>query len=156
MSDAQYAIVPDMEDRLNSDVLTGLLEDYDEEEHTSPTLDDILKQVSGTIDGWLSARFRLPLGEPPKLLTDLACDLAQLEIYLRLSAPAPEGVLLKSERALEMLKEIAAGRAGLGEASDASLSAAGRGIKASADSPPKHVMKDTDASAEHRRSRIGW
>ena len=156
MSDAQYATVPDMEDRLSADVLSGLLADYDSGAHTSPTLDDVLKQVSGTIDGWLSARFRLPLEETPKLLTDLACDLAQLELYLRLSAPAPEGVLLKSERALEMLKEIAAGRAGLGEAGDASLSAAGRRVLSSSDSPPRHVMRDTDAPADDRRSGIGW
>jgi len=156
MSESQYASVNDMEDRLSSDILTGLLADYDPGEHSSTTLDDVLKQVSGTIDGWLSVRYRLPLEEVPNLLTDLACDLAQLELYLRLSAPTPEGVVLKSERALEMLKEIASGKAGLGNSGEAALSAGGRSVKSSTNSPPRHVMSDTDAPPDTRRSRIGW
>lgn len=74
-------------------------------------LDQAIADAAAEIDGYLSARYTLPLGSVPAALTRVAADIARYDLY---SSVAPEHVRQRYEDARRFLEQIAAGRVQLG------------------------------------------
>lgn len=78
-------------------------------------VDRALVQASAEIDGWISARYKLPLGTQPKALERPCVDIAA---YILANSHASLTVTIEDRYkfAVDFAKAIGAGRAGLGEA----------------------------------------
>jgi phage gp36-like protein len=81
-----------------------------------------LADTDAMIDGYLAARYALPLAETPAMLTDLALSIA---IYKCHRNVASEKVQRDYDNALKMLRDIAAGTIRLPLAAGAEPAAAG-------------------------------
>ena len=68
-------------------------------------------RADGEIDAALAGRYSLPLASVPTLLIGVACDVTRFYLY---RDAMPEEVRKRYENATKMLREIAAGRLGLG------------------------------------------
>lgn len=78
-------------------------------------VDQALAQASAEIDGWLSARYSLPLRTQPKTLERPCIDIAAYILansHTRLTVTIED----RYKHAIDFLKALGAGRAGLGEA----------------------------------------
>ncbi|WP_439523175.1 gp436 family protein [Marivita sp.] len=90
-------LLVDLTDR--GDVATGLIDDN--------TLDQALDHASAEIDGYMAARYVLPLSEVPRLVTDLTCALA----VWRLHTNEPSGKIKADyEAAQKKLLQISDGK----------------------------------------------
>lgn len=79
------------------------------------SVDQALAQASAEIDGWLSARYKVPLASQPKSLERPCIDIAAYILansHTRLTVTIED----RYKHAVDFLKAIGAGRAGLGEA----------------------------------------
>ncbi len=114
-----YAAPQDLLNRYpNRDLVQLSNEDPASQAVDMAVLQQALDDASAEIDGYLGARFALPLGDPPAVLTRLAADIA---IY-RLQALRPLHDLTDARRryddAIAMLTRVAAGELTLGIAAD--------------------------------------
>lgn len=78
-------------------------------------VDEALAQASAEIDGYLSARYDLPLGRAPRALERPCIDIAAYVLansHTRLTTTIED----RYKHAINFLKLIADGKAGLGEA----------------------------------------
>jgi len=66
-----------------------------------------LNSAQSEVDGYVGAKYLLPLSVWPVLLTDLTCDVARYKLY---KDQAPDAVLKRYEQAIAKLRDIAAGR----------------------------------------------
>lgn len=104
-----------------------LADDADGDEATQHCLDTIAQALSvtdGIINSYLSVRYTLPLAVTPAVLKENALDLARFELH---RAHAPEDVKARRDMAISYLKDLAAGRAKLGEVDIDSGSASNTG-----------------------------
>lgn len=85
-------------------------------------LDHALQAADGEIDSYLAARFALPLASVPVILRDCACDLARYRLHDR---GTPERVQKNHDNRIAWLRDLAAGRATLAEASELLAPASG-------------------------------
>ncbi|MDO5631133.1 MAG: DUF1320 domain-containing protein [Paracoccus sp. (in: a-proteobacteria)] len=79
------------------------------------TVDQALAQASAEIDGWLSARYQIPLARQPRALERPCIDIAAYILansHTRLTVTIED----RYKHAIALLKDIGAGRAGLGDA----------------------------------------
>lgn len=67
--------------------------------------------AAGEIDGYLSARYTVPLSPVPVVLTRIACDIARWFLY---EDQATDQVRDRYDRAIAFLKGVAKGEIGLG------------------------------------------
>jgi phage gp36-like protein len=102
-------------------VLTDLIARFGEREliqltdRATPPADQIdatvaqpaLDAAASMIDGYVGAKYALPLPATPPLLTDVACDLARYRLY---SDQAPEAVRDRYKDAILTLRGISEGR----------------------------------------------
>lgn len=70
-----------------------------------------LADADAEIDAALAGRYQLPLPSVPLLLTRIACDLARYNLY---TDNVPETVKARQEKAVALLRDLAAGRTSLG------------------------------------------
>ncbi|NJL03254.1 MAG: DUF1320 domain-containing protein [Spirulinaceae cyanobacterium SM2_1_0] len=90
-----------------------------------PTLEQTLMDVTAEIDGYVGARYALPLPSTPSTLRAAACDMARYRLDRNLQR---EDVRLRYEDWIKFLRDVAAGRASLGlPASDQSPPVAPQG-----------------------------
>lgn len=66
--------------------------------------------ANGVIDGYLAARYTLPLATTPELVRAWALDITRFRLW---DEQAPEEVRRRYEDALEQLRDLAAGRMSL-------------------------------------------
>lgn len=101
-------------------------------------IDRALADAAAEIDGYVAARYRLPLPVVPAVLTRIACDIARYRLW---QDAASEEVRARYEDARRLLEAIARGLVSLGlAAADApppSLAAARSGP------PPVFTRRDT-------------
>ncbi len=114
-----YAAPQDLLNRYpNRDLVQLTNEDSAAQSVDTTVLQQALDDASAEIDGYLGARFTLPLTDPPAVLNRLAADIAMY----RLQALRPLHDLADARRryddAIEMLRRVAAGELTLGIASD--------------------------------------
>lgn len=75
-------------------------------------LDRAIADANAEIDGYVGARYALPLPDPvPPVLVPIACDIARYRLF---DDSVPEIVRQRYEDAIARLKDIAAGRLSLG------------------------------------------
>jgi phage gp36-like protein len=70
-----------------------------------------LQAADNKINGYLAARYSLPLATVPELLKDLAGDIARHQLY---EDRVTDIVQKRYDDAIEMLKDISTGKASLG------------------------------------------
>jgi phage gp36-like protein len=114
-----YAAPQDLLNRYpNRDLVQLTNEDPAAQVVDTAVLQQALDDASAEIDGYLGARFALPLSDPPTVLNRLTADIA---VY-RLQALRPLHDLADARRryddAVAMLGRVAAGELTLGIASD--------------------------------------
>ena len=76
----------------------------------------VISDVDGFIDGYLSGRYTLPLASIPASLTRAACHLVRYDLY---DDPPPH-VQKRFDQALAWLRDLSAGRGSLGINQDGS------------------------------------
>ncbi|MFZ1326224.1 MAG: DUF1320 domain-containing protein [Candidatus Contendobacter sp.] len=76
-------------------------------EPDSEFIDSAIQRTDGLIDGYLMARYALPLVPVPLMLTAYACDIARYFLY---EDAAPEYVRQTYQDALRWLRDVASGK----------------------------------------------
>jgi phage gp36-like protein len=103
-----YAVVADLVTRFGERELIQLTD------RSNPPADQVdatvaqpaLDAAASLIDGYVGAKYALPLLSPPRLLTDLACDIARYRLY---ADQAPEIVKDRHAQAIRTLEGISRG-----------------------------------------------
>lgn len=84
----------------------------------NPTREDVIdvsrfeavsKDTDSLIDGYLRARYKLPLKTIPSFITQIAQDICAYRLYLRRPREIPENIVKNYEHAISNLKEIKKG-----------------------------------------------
>lgn len=78
-----------------------------------------IADASAEIDGYIAARYTLPLNAIPKIITRIAVDVALYQLFLARRMGATEEVRYRYTDARKMLENIAAGKLSLGVPSPA-------------------------------------
>lgn len=106
-----YATPQDLETRFGADELLKLADRDGDGLADAGVIERALADAEAEINGYLTARYRLPLATVPLLLTRLACDLAR---YALAEDHTPEPVAKRAEEARQLLKRLADGTVNLG------------------------------------------
>ncbi|AIJ09264.1 gp436 family protein [Edwardsiella anguillarum] len=106
-----YATVADMRVRYRDDLLNSLLRRVGTAELDTEKLDRALTDASALIEGYLSARYALPLSAIPRLLTQHCCAIA---FYYLNDERATEQTTQRYKDALRWLNEVKNGDLQLG------------------------------------------
>ena len=103
-------------------------------------LERALIDASAEIDGYLRRQVSLPLGDPPHVLNVYCRDLALWRLYRNLGH---DGERLKAlrEGAIAWLKDVASGKVGLGDDTDAPRETSG-GV-AMTDGPERRLTRSS-------------
>lgn len=111
-----YATKQDLIDRFGADELEQLTDrDGSAEAIVDSVLDRALEDADAKINSYLSGHYTLPLTDPPDVLERTASDLARY--YLYQDGPT-EAVQKAFDHAVAFLRDVAAGRAQLGDQDD--------------------------------------
>lgn len=105
-----YATLADLETLYGSAELVELTDRADPPEGVvdEAVIDEALTTASAEIDGFLRARYALPLaGDPSPLLRTLCADMARFKLY---KSRATEEVRQRYDDAIARLKDLSAGR----------------------------------------------
>jgi len=73
----------------------------------SQAIADALTDASALIDGYVSARYSLPLAVVPGLLVGVCCDLARYALYIEAVPPI---VQQRRDQAISTLRDISQGK----------------------------------------------
>jgi phage gp36-like protein len=124
-----YCSAQDLHDRMTAARLDAMLPEATQ----AALLTAIITRASDRIDGYLSARFTVPV-PASGYMQDIALALCEYEVYRRSSAPAiPEKIRQAYEDAIKDLKELADGKRGIGGATPATADANPTGITITSD-----------------------
>lgn len=82
-----------------------------ESEIEEDLINGVIMIVSDTIDGYLRARYSLPIseGEVPPSLRDVALTLCKYKLWVRTDENAPEGLKSDRDKAIEFLRSVQRG-----------------------------------------------
>jgi len=103
-----YAVLADLIERFSQRELIQLT---DRSEPPADAIDAAVAQsaldaAGSIVDGYVGAKYALPLASFPPLLTDVACDIARYRLY---ADQAPELVETRYKEALTTLRDISRG-----------------------------------------------
>lgn len=114
-----YAQVTDMQARFpNRDLVQLSNEDPTVTSVNSAFVQTALNDASAEIDTYLEARFALPLGDPPAMLTRLCCDIAMYRMQALRPLHDVAEARKRYDDGIATLRRIAAGELTLGLATD--------------------------------------
>jgi phage gp36-like protein len=104
-----YATVADLISRFSQRELIQLT---DRSEPPADAVDEAIAQTgldaaAAVIDGYVGAKYALPLATVPAILTDVACDIARYRLY---ADQAPELVAARHKEAIEILRRSSGGQ----------------------------------------------
>lgn len=108
-----YATLDDLKKQLPEDLLINLTDDGGSGIIDTAVTDTALETADVEIDGYLGARYALPLSPVPGILGKLAVDIAIYNLYARRQGP-PEHWQKRYDNTIRFLERIADGRIGLG------------------------------------------
>jgi len=113
-----YVTQTDLERALGLRKLIQLANDTPGAEAPDPeVLAPITAAASQIVDGYLRARYELPLAPVPSVIADLALRLACYALYARrMESAVPETVKDRREQAIKLLEHIQLGKVTLGHA----------------------------------------
>ena len=108
-----YASLQNLTERFEQLELVQITNPHD---HTAQTVnqvkvDDALADADAVIDAKIGARYALPLATVPRVLRNIACDLARARLY---EDRITDHVLKREEAAMKLLDEIRDGKVTLG------------------------------------------
>lgn len=106
-----YATLDDMQRRFSEAELIDLTDRGGLGVIDSAVLDAALNDAKATINGYLAARYPLPLSTVPDVLSRVSCDLARYYLY---DERATEQVTKRHDDALKLLKQLSEGVVTLG------------------------------------------
>jgi len=119
-----YATADDLVTRFGLDEISQIAEPEDPgaADFDLARVDSALADATAQIDSYLRVRMTVPISPVPDVLRSAAADLARFKLH---DDHAPEAVADRYRSTVQWLKDIAAGRASLGEL-DASITPTGR------------------------------
>ncbi len=106
-----YATEQDLVARFGEDELIALTDRSGAGSIDSALVASALSDAAATIDGYLQARYPLPLATVPDVLQRLSCDIARYYLY---DENASDQVTKRHDDALKMLGQISNGMVTLG------------------------------------------
>lgn len=109
-------------DAIDADIVTRALEDADAD-----------------INAYLVRQHTLPLDPVPRLVLNLACDIARYKLH---AEHAPEQVEERHKSALKMLTDLATGKASLGD-DDPGAALPNQNSGPQVNAPPRTFSRDT-------------
>lgn len=110
---AAYAVLADVQDMVDADELVRLTDDAGSGTADEALVTNQLAKASAEMDGYLGARYALPLGSPPEILTSICVDIAVFNLYSRRQGP-PEHWTSRYRNAIAFLTKVAEGKISLG------------------------------------------
>lgn len=108
-----YASLDDLKKQIPEDLLIQLSDDAGTGAIDVTVTDTALETADVEIDGYLGARYALPLSPAPTILGKLAVDIAIYNLYARRQGP-PEHWQKRYDNTIRFLERIADGRISLG------------------------------------------
>lgn len=107
-----YATQQNLIDRFGEDELIQLTDRAGLDAIDATVISRALGDADATINGYLAARYTLPLSSPvPEILERLACDIARYALF---EDQVTEIVEKRYKDAIALLRDVSAGRAELG------------------------------------------
>lgn len=107
----QYATLADMIRRFREEELVQLT-DLDKSGDLVPaTVQAALDDAAAVIDAYLQQRYAMPLASVPRVLLNICCDLARAALY---EDSITDNVAKRQDAAMQMLRDLATGKIGLG------------------------------------------
>ncbi|WP_157669909.1 gp436 family protein [Chitinibacter sp. GC72] len=106
-----YATQADMLLRFGEDELLGLTDRENTGTIEASVVERNIADADAEIDGYLAARYQLPLGHTPPILNRLSCDIARYHLY---GERVTDTVRKRYEDAVRLLKGMADGSVKLG------------------------------------------
>lgn len=107
-----YATQQNLIDRFGEDELIQLTDRAGADAIDATVISRALGDADATINGYLAARYTLPLAAPvPEMLERLACDIARYALF---DDQVTEAVATRYKDAIALLRDVSAGRAELG------------------------------------------
>ena len=106
-----YAIQQNLIDRFGNTEILQLTDRDGDAAIDAAVIDGALEDADALINSYLESRYSLPLTSTPRLLRNLASDIARYQLY---DDRAPESVKNRYDAAIATLKDIASGKAQLG------------------------------------------
>ncbi|MHB1350113.1 MAG: gp436 family protein [Desulfobulbaceae bacterium] len=110
---ASYAVLADVQDMVDSDELVRLTDDAGSGVADEALITSQLAKASAEMDGYLGARYALPLATPPAILVSTCVDIAVFNMYARRQGP-PEHWAARYKNAIAFLTKVAEGKISLG------------------------------------------
>jgi phage gp36-like protein len=117
-----YATQQDLVDRFGAEELIQLTDRTGSGSVDPAVVNRALADADAEIDGYLAAKYTLPLAPVPAALGRLACDMARYYLY---DDRVTEAVTQRYKDAVNFLKSVANGTAKLGADTGAEPAAAG-------------------------------
>lgn len=112
-----YATQQDMIDRFGEDHLIQVTSDAGEA-LDAVAVDRALLDASAVIDGYLQARYRLPLADPPALLRIHACNIAMYQLLVLRPLGDVDDARKRYDDAVSFLTRVAEGKVSIGPTDD--------------------------------------
>lgn len=110
---AAYATVQDVRDRVDERTLESLTDDAGSGQVDDAVVQKALEDASGEIDGYLGARYALPLAPVPAIILAQCVALAVHQLYGR-RRDVPDHVESRRREAIRFLEQVAKGGITLG------------------------------------------
>jgi phage gp36-like protein len=108
-----YATLEDLTRQIPEDLLIQLTDDVGSGVIDTAVTDTALETADVEIDGYLGARYPLPLATVPPVIAKQAVDIAIYNLYARRMGP-PEHWQKRYENVIRFLERVADGRISLG------------------------------------------
>lgn len=110
---ATYALLADVQDMVDDTELVQLTDDTGAGTVDTDLVTSQLARASNIIDGYLGARYALPLASPPAILTDMCVDIAVYNMYSRRQGP-PDHWADRYKNTIAFLTKVSTGNISLG------------------------------------------
>jgi len=122
-----YATAQDLVTRFGLDEIsqTAPPEDPGAADFDAVRVESALTDSAAQIDSYLRMRMPVPVSPAPEVLVGAAADLARFKLH---DDHAPEAVMERYRATIQWLKDLAAGKASLGELDD-SVTPSGRVVR---------------------------
>ncbi len=108
-----YATTQDMVSRFGQQEVIALTDRENSGEIDEAVLAPALTEATAEIEGYLAARYALPLASPPRLVVGICCDIARYRLSGG-SVLETDPVRNRYRDAVRLLEQIGAGKVSLG------------------------------------------
>lgn len=101
-----YCAKADLVKRFGDREISDLLDRDNDGAEDTRALESAISDADALIDGYLSARYAVPLSSVPALIVSISCDLTRYKLW---DDRAPEEVRKRYQDALSQLRDISKG-----------------------------------------------